>query len=219
MSLLSLFDAFESDGEGEERSAPAEPAFLTVSELTAWVKSALERKFPEVALRGEVSNLSRPRSGHVYLSLKDDAAQVRAVLWKSDAQKLVFDLEDVVGAMPPDGLMAGRIAVEPGSFFEGVPAGADLYMLIRVLHDWSDEDCLRILGACRAAMGSGALLLIGEQILDPDPARGQPTDYLLDMQMMAIFGSARSRTEDEHRALLGQSGLRLQRVIPTASPV
>ncbi len=45
-------------------------------------------------MRGEVSNLSRPRSGHVYLGLKDDAASIRAVLWKSDAQRLVFDLAD-----------------------------------------------------------------------------------------------------------------------------
>jgi hypothetical protein len=64
-----------------------------------------------------------------------------------------------------------------------------------------------------------ALLLVGEQILDPDPARGRPTDYLLDTQMMAIFGSARSRTEEEHCALLRQSGLGLRRVISTVSPV
>ena len=83
MTRLSLFD-FET----------AEPEFCTVSELTARIKSTLERGFADVALRGEVSNLSRPRSGHVYLSLKDDAASIRAVLWKSDAQRLVFDLAD-----------------------------------------------------------------------------------------------------------------------------
>jgi exodeoxyribonuclease VII large subunit len=96
MTRLSLFDAFESDDEPESEGPPpdVEPVFWTVSELTAKVKSALERRFADVALRGEVSNLARPRSGHVYLSLKDDASQVRAVLWKSDAQRLVFELED-----------------------------------------------------------------------------------------------------------------------------
>lgn len=88
MSRLSLFDNLDDGGPGPGT------AFLTVSELTARVRSALERGFPDVALRGEISNLARPRSGHVYLCLKDDAAQVRAVLWKSDAQRLVFDLED-----------------------------------------------------------------------------------------------------------------------------
>jgi O-methyltransferase domain len=132
---------------------------------------------------------------------------------------LVFDLEDVVRAIPPDNLMEGRIAVRAGSFFDGVPTGADFYLLIRVLHDWGDEDCLRILRACRAAMGPGALLLIGELILDPDPARGRPTDYLLDMQMMAIFGIARERTEAEFRGLLAEAGFALRRAIPTGSPI
>jgi O-methyltransferase domain len=132
---------------------------------------------------------------------------------------LVFDLEDVVRAIPPDKLMEGRIAVRAGSFFDGVPTGADFYLLIRVLHDWRDEDCLRILRACRAAMGPEALLLIGELILDPDPARGRSTDYLLDMQMMAIFGRARERTEAEFRGLLAEAGFALRRAIPTESPI
>lgn len=89
MSRVSLFDAFDADPP-----AAAEPAFLTVAELTGRVKSTLERKFAEVALKAEVSNVARPRSGHVYLVLKDDEAQLRAVLWKADAQKLLFELED-----------------------------------------------------------------------------------------------------------------------------
>jgi hypothetical protein len=132
---------------------------------------------------------------------------------------LVFDLEDVVRAIPPDALMEGRITVAAGSFLECVPAGADVYLLIRVLHDWCDEDCLRILRACRAAMGPEVLLLIGELILDPDPARGRPIGYLHDMQMMAMFGSARERTEAEFRGLLAEAGFTLRRVIPTGSPV
>jgi hypothetical protein len=132
---------------------------------------------------------------------------------------LVFDLDDVVRAIPPDGLMGGRITVKAGSFFDRIPAGADVYLLIRVLHDWRDEDCLRILGACRAAMGPETLLLIGELILDPDPVRGPPTGYLHDMQMMAMFGSARERTEAEFRDLLAEAGFALRRAIPTASPI
>ncbi len=135
----------------------------------------------------------------------------------------MFDREDVVRSIQPGEMIGGRIAVAGGSFFEDVPIGADLYMLIRVLHDWRDEDCRRILRACRAAMGPEALLLLGEQILEPDPARGRPIGYLTDMQMMAMFGSARERTEDEFRGLLADSGLVLRRVIPTetrqSSPV
>ncbi len=66
----------------------------SVSELTARIKSTLELNFDDVIVRGEVSGLSRPRSGHVYLNLKDDSACLRAVLWKNTAQRLVFDLHD-----------------------------------------------------------------------------------------------------------------------------
>jgi hypothetical protein len=132
---------------------------------------------------------------------------------------LVFDLDDVVRAIRPEELMGGRIEVEAGSAFDGVPPGADVYMLVRVLHDWNDGDCVRILRVCRAAMGLEARLLLGEQILEPDPARGRQATYLLDAQMMAMFGSARERTVDEFRSLLAEAGFALRRVVPTASPV
>ena len=130
---------------------------------------------------------------------------------------LIIDREDVVNAVKSDELMQGRITVLGGSFFDHVPRGPDIYMLIRVLHNWSDEDCVRILRTCRAAMDAHSLLLLGEQILEPDPARGQPTGYLNDLQMMAMFGSSRERSEIEFRGLLNQSSFSLLRVIPTAS--
>lgn len=131
---------------------------------------------------------------------------------------MVLDLEDVVRSVRPEELMGGRITVQAGSVFDGVPAGADVYMLIRVLHDWHDEDCVQILRACRAAMPPEGLLL-GEQILDPDLAQGRPAGHLIDTQMMTMFGSARERTVDEFRSLLAEAGLVLRRIVPTASPV
>ena len=44
-----------------------------------------------------------------------------------------------------------RVTIEAGSFFETVPAGGDAYLLSHVIHDWSEEQCLTILGHCRAA--------------------------------------------------------------------
>jgi hypothetical protein len=135
------------------------------------------------------------------------------------AHGLLFDRNDVVAAVQPADLLGGRIKATAGSFFDRVPPGADIYMFIRVLHDWSDEDCLRILRSCRAAMGPKAVLLICDQLLEPDPAQGQPTGYLVDMQMMAMFGSARERTLDEFTLLLSESGFTLRQAIPTQSPV
>ena len=132
---------------------------------------------------------------------------------------IVFDRTDVVAAIPLDDLASGRITTHGGSFFDAVPGDADLYMLVRVLHDWSDEDASHILRSCRAAMSSDARLLVVEGLIDPDPSRGLVTEYLIDMQMMAMFGGARERTESEFRELLVGAGFKLYSAIPTASSV
>ncbi len=85
MSVLSLYNL--PDG-------PEESRLCTVSQLTAQIKATLEMEFGDVAVRAEVSNLSRPKSGHLYFGLKDEGASIRAVMWKNDAQRVVFDLTD-----------------------------------------------------------------------------------------------------------------------------
>jgi exodeoxyribonuclease VII large subunit len=67
---------------------------LTVAQLTAHIKNALEGGFPNVWVSGEISNFSRPQSGHSYFTLKDDQAQIRAVMWRSSAAKIKFDVAD-----------------------------------------------------------------------------------------------------------------------------
>ena len=69
-----------------EADDPFGPIFLTVAELTERIKRSLENAFAEVALHGEISNVTRPRSGHLYFTLKDDSASIRAVIWKNDAR-------------------------------------------------------------------------------------------------------------------------------------
>ena len=66
--------------------------FLSVSALTERIKGALEADFDVIAVHGEITNLARPKSGHLYFSLRDSTASLRAVMWKSDAQRLAFDL-------------------------------------------------------------------------------------------------------------------------------
>ena len=67
---------------------------LTVSALTFVLKEVVETSFPHVWVSGEISNLMRAGSGHVYFTLKDDAAQLKAVMWRSTAQRVRFDLRD-----------------------------------------------------------------------------------------------------------------------------
>lgn len=67
---------------------------IKVSDLTRQLKASLEGAFPAVLVWGEVSNLSRPRSGHVYFTLKDDEAQISCVLWRNVAERLPFRMDD-----------------------------------------------------------------------------------------------------------------------------
>jgi hypothetical protein len=132
---------------------------------------------------------------------------------------LVLDRPDVVAAITPDRLADGRMSVTGRNFFEGIPAGCDTYMMVRVLHDWSDEDALQILSRCKAAMHAGSRLLVVEGLLPANPSEGRPTEYLIDLQMMAMFGAARERTQAEFAELLDEAGLKLARVVATRSPV
>lgn len=78
----------------EERIESAEPVPLSVSQLTLLIKRALECQFASVWVSGELSDVSRPQSGHIYLTLKDENAQIRGVIWRSVASRLGFDLQD-----------------------------------------------------------------------------------------------------------------------------
>jgi len=78
----------------EEHLPESAPHLMTVSEVTRLIKDTLETAFPSVWVVGEISNLRRPRSGHLYLTLKDERAQLRAVIWRGVAQRLRFEPAD-----------------------------------------------------------------------------------------------------------------------------
>jgi exodeoxyribonuclease VII large subunit len=67
---------------------------LTVSQLTAEIKTLLERNFEHLWVEGEVSNLRLPGSGHLYFTLKDESAQIRAVMFRTQNRLLKFQPED-----------------------------------------------------------------------------------------------------------------------------
>jgi exodeoxyribonuclease VII large subunit len=76
---------------------------LTVGELSQRLKALVETGFPHVCVEGEISNLSRATSGHIYFTLKDSTAQIRAVLWRGAAARIRFEMHDglhVVAAGP-----------------------------------------------------------------------------------------------------------------------
>jgi exodeoxyribonuclease VII large subunit len=69
-------------------------AVQSVSQLTARIKQTLETAFPEVLVAGELTDVVRAHSGHIYLTLKDAQAQLRAVIWRGVAGRLDFELQD-----------------------------------------------------------------------------------------------------------------------------
>ena len=79
---------------------------FSVSEITSPIKEVIEGEFPEVWVVGEVSNCKLHSSGHTYFTLKDDAAQIRCVLFSGSARRL--------SVLPEDGLKLyarGRVTV------------------------------------------------------------------------------------------------------------
>lgn len=66
----------------------------SVSELSQRIKEALQIRFSSVWVCGEISDLSRPQSGHMYFTLKDAGAQIRGVIWRTTAARIKFPLED-----------------------------------------------------------------------------------------------------------------------------
>ncbi len=127
---------------------------LTVSELTAQVKGTLEDRFPSVWVTGEVSNLARPQSGHVYFTLKDERAQLRAVIWRAAAGRLPFELADGVALV-----CRGRLDVYP-------PRGA--YQLIVELAQ------LEGMGSLELALRKLKDKLAKQGLFDPDRKRPLP---------------------------------------------
>ncbi len=75
-------------------TAVSDEEIFSVSALNRMARHALERRFPLLWVSGEISNLRRPASGHLYFALKDEGAQVDCVMFRGRAQLLPFRLQD-----------------------------------------------------------------------------------------------------------------------------
>jgi copper chaperone CopZ len=105
-----------------------------------------------------------------------------------------------------------RCTLASGDMFSSVPAGADAYIMKHIIHDWPDDQCVRILTACREGVNPGGKLLVVDNVIQPgnDFSPGK----FLDLQML-IFPGGCERTEKEFRDLFAAAGWRLSRIIPT----
>lgn len=116
---------------------------------------------------------------------------------------ILFDQPHVV-----EGAVVGeRCEVIGGSFFDAVPEGADAYLLKAVLHDWDDDDAVRILRRCREATAPGGAVLVVERDLG---APNESADAKLsDLNMMVGVGG-RERTGADFASLFAAGGFALE---------
>jgi len=113
--------------------------------------------------------------------------------------------------------LKSRCEFSSGDFFSGpLPRGADFYILKKVLHDWPNEQAVRILRTCRAAMSDRSALLVIEPMV---PLGNEPSSAKLFDLFMLVWPGGRERTEVEHRELLASADLSVSRIIPTGSPI
>jgi len=112
--------------------------------------------------------------------------------------------------------IADRVRVVEGSFFDSVPAGADIYVLKNVIHDWPDAQAVEILRNVHAAAELGTKILLIEFVI-PIHKR-EYIGHWTDLEML-LSQAGRDRTAAEYRALLACAGFRVTHVVPTASPL
>jgi hypothetical protein len=184
-----------------------------------WLEFVAAHTGPSAAAIASLSYLEDVRTvvdvggghGHILVGVLQAHPRLRGVL---------FDLPVVVqhaGSSLQAAGVADRCEIVGGDFFERVPAGADLYILSDILHDWPDDRAVAVLCSVRAAMTPQSRLVVSER---PAPERGESTAYaqsvlLLDLNMLVRNGG-RERTAAAHEALLSQAGLRLERITPTS---
>ena len=104
-----------------KRAPDQGPRVYSVTELTREIKGVLEGRFPSVRVQGEVSNLKVPGSGHVYFTLKDEGACLDAVLFRTEARRLKFSIQNGLSLVA-----RGRLALyEPKGGYQLVCDGVE----------------------------------------------------------------------------------------------
>jgi O-methyltransferase domain len=166
--------------------------------------AALAAAYP---FEGTVVDVGGGRGGLLSAILRQHPA-ARGVLF--DQASVLQDVGQLLVAGQLD-----RCTLCEGDFFTAVPAGGDLYVLKRILHDWSDADALRVLRACRAALHGDARVLVVDAVLSPGNA--PDPNKMLDVGIMALT-RGRERTAEDFQRLFAAAGLTLRRIIPPTAP-
>jgi hypothetical protein len=141
--------------------------------------------------------------GHLLSAVLDTAPRARGVL---------FDLPEVIARARESNRPS--VTYVGGSFFKDPIPPCDAYMMMTVLHDWSDAESIAILKRLRADAPRSAKLLLIEGVVEPT-ARD---NFILDLDIeMLVMTTGRERTRTEWETVLSQAGFLLTRIIPTTT--
>ncbi len=196
----NFFDYLMSDMEGAKRVDAAQRS-LSVPE-----ERLIPRAYDFSGVRS-VCDLGGGRGG-LLTEILLACPRVRGVL--CDQPQVVENPERLREA----GLL-DRCEVVAGDFFASVPAGHDLYVLKRVIHDWDDEKSVRILSNVHRAMDAAARLLVIEGIIEPRDTQSLTREC--DINIMT-FLRGRIRSQEEFASLFQQTGFELVKTVP-ATPL
>jgi hypothetical protein len=141
--------------------------------------------------------------GHLLSAVLDRAPKARGVL---------FDLPGVIEQARQRA--EPRVTYVPGDFFANPIPPCDAYMMMTVLHDWSDDQSVAILNNLKSTAPPGAKLLLIEGVVQPDSRN----NFLLDLDIeMLVMTTGRERTQPEWTSVLTRAGMRPTRVIPAGA--
>jgi acetylserotonin N-methyltransferase len=171
---------------------------------------------PHVASAFDLSRFRRlvdlgGATGHFAIAACERYPQLEAVVF--DLPESMPLASEIVAASP----VGGRIVLAPGDFFRDALPEGDLFALGRILHDWSEEKVLRLLGRVYERLSPGGGLLIAEKLLDDDKAG--PSWAQMQSLNMLVCTEGKERTLSEYERLLNQVGFRDVQGCRTPSPL
>jgi ubiquinone/menaquinone biosynthesis C-methylase UbiE len=134
-------------------------------------------------------------------------------------QGIIVDLPHVTARTRANVVKADMVSrcevIEGNILTQDLPRGGDIYILSRIIHDWNDEDAVRILSNCNRAMEKGKKILLVERFLPSTIEKSSALEFacLSDLNTMVMNGGL-ERTLEELSVLLSAAGFRLEKVVP-----
>jgi hypothetical protein len=226
--LVGLPVFWKSWGALEQVVRSGKPA---VSDIFAYFKEhPLETEIFDAGMKSKAQSAISPVIAAYDFSTLGTIADIggglghllKAILKASPKSRgVLFDQPHVIERVEADEAIGTRLTSQGGDFFRGPLPSCDAYILMEVLHDWTDEQSQQILRQIRNAASGAARLLVVETVLPNEGAwaadKGEHFGNHLDINMLVLTGG-RERTSDEFARLFADSGWRFLRVIPTPNP-